>query len=93
MQHIFARHDAQRAAGIEPAPVKVKALHGQRARAHGRNVAENGEKGRIQSVKIANIPLFAPQQNEGDRRLHSLVGKTHEKQQQDAPERHRAQVR
>ena len=80
-------------AGIKPAPVKVKALHGQRARAHGRNVAENGEKGRIQSVEVANIPLFAPQQDEGNRRLHPLVGKAHEKQQQEPPERHRAQVR
>ena len=39
-----------RAACVNPSSVKVKALHGQRARAHGRDVTEHAEEGRIQCV-------------------------------------------
>ena len=92
MQNVLARHNAKRTARVQASSVKVKALHGQRARAHGRNVAEHAEEGRIQRVGKAHVLLFAPQQDKADRRFHPLVGKAEHEQQQNAPERHGAQV-
>ena len=92
MQHIFARHNAHAAAGVQPAAVKIIALCGQRSGAHGRDIAKHTEEGEVQRIAKGDIRLAAPQQHKADRRFHRLVGKAHHEQRKRPRRRYSAKI-
>ena len=92
VQHVFARHDAESAACVQPASVKAVALHGQRPCAHRRNVAEHAEKRDAQRVSQGAVRLFVVNDDKAHCGFHRLVGNAEHNQEQNAPERYGAQV-
>ena len=92
MQHVLARHDAEPAACVQASPVKVKALHRQRARTQRRDIAEHAEECHAQRVNKRAVRLFVVDDDEAQHRFHRLVGKAECEQEQHTPERHSTQV-
>ena len=83
----FQDEQPDAASGIEPASVKVDALHRYRDCAAACGQAEGTEEGQLEGLTVAQLRQTAAQKRHAHRRIDKLVAKPHREQQTHAGNR------
>ena len=92
MQHIHARHNAETAARVDPAPIEKIALQRQCAGGQRGNICENAEEGHAPRVSKGNLRAPFPKQDIANKRLSPLKGKASEQQRNNSCRRNLLQI-